>query len=401
MQSETSPFTMTEAGTNRPVPEVSPSRDHCAAAPQKRRLLHVLGYAIRGGCETCSLVFIRHELEFEHHVIVLGEPGPMTAAWQALGATVHHLDVLGSGWMEFYRRLRRELNGAFFDGVILWAGIRVPLVLAALANKSRDLPVVIHAGNPFEARRRVRAILSLSGMVRMRPRRVTVIGCSTHVAVSFQRAPFYGDLRVETCLNPVEAPPANPHRPRLLQPDLPVHLGMVARLDPIKDHATLLRAFPFIRSRWPRAELHLAGDGPLRGELESLAAELGITPAVRFLGSIGDVPAFLQTLDVFCYVTSPREGMGNALAEAMAAGLPCVVNDLPVMHEVAGGQAEHAAAFAATRPEDLGRAIDGLLRNDAERRRLSDAAWRRASEVFSPRRVIDRYLAALETPQCV
>jgi glycosyltransferase involved in cell wall biosynthesis len=363
---------------------------------RKKRILHVLGYAIRGGCETCCLVFIRHEPEFEHHVVVLGESGPMTPAWQALGATVAHLNVLRVGWLEFYRRLRDRISDMEFDGLILWAGIRVPLVLAALANKSRNLPVVIHAGNPFEAGRRVRAILALSGMVRVRPRRVTVIGCSTHVGVSFQRAPFYRDLRVETCLNPVEAPPVNPHRPRPLRPEMPVRLGMVARLDPIKDHATLLRAFKLVLPHWPRAELHLAGDGPLRGELQSLAAELDITPAVHFLGSIGDVPALLRTLDIFCYVTSPREGMGNALAEALASGLPCVINDLPVMHEVAGGPAEHAARFAATSPEEIGRAIDGLLHDETERQRLSNAAWRRASEVFSPRRVIDRYLAALE-----
>ncbi len=376
--------------------EAGPTGALTVTLAPKKRLVHVLGYAIRGGCETCSLVFIRHEPEFEHHVIVLGEPGPMTPAWQALGAMVTHHNFLQLGWVEFYRQLRREIRAMQFDGLILWAGIRVPLVLAALANKNRNLPVVIHAGNPFEASRRVRAILALSGMMRMRPHRVTVIGCSTHVGVSFQRAPFYRDLRVETCLNPVEAPPFNPHRPRSLRPEMPVRLGMVARLDPIKDHATLLRAFKLVLPHWPRAELHLAGDGPLRSELQSLAAELGLTPAVHFLGSIGDVPAFLRTLDIFCYVTSPREGMGNALAEAMAAGLPCVINDLPVMHEVAGGPAEHAARFAATSAEEIGRAIDGLLRDETDRQLLSNAAWRRASEVFSPRRVIDRYLAALE-----
>jgi glycosyltransferase involved in cell wall biosynthesis len=395
MPSETSPFTMTEAGTNRPGPEASPDRDHSAAAPKKRRLLHILGYAIRGGCETCSQVFIRHESEFEHHVIVLGEPGPMSAAWQALGATVHHLNVLHSGWMEFYRRLHRELSDAFFDAVILWAGIRVPLMLAALAQRNQNVPVVIHAGNPFEAGRRVRGLLWLSALFNRRPGRVAVMGCSEHVARTFRGAPFYRRLRVESCLNPVQAPVTNPHRLRSLRPDQPVRLGMVARLDPIKDHATLLHAFPFILARWPQAELHLAGDGPLRGELESLAAELGIAPAVRFLGSIGDVPAFLQTLDIFCYMTTSREGMGIALAEAMAAGLPCVVNDLPVMREVGGDATEHAAWFVPADPTAISRVIDGLLRDEVERGRLSAGGWRRAREAFAPRRTVDRYLHAL------
>ena len=117
---------------------------------------------------------------------------------------------------------------------------------------------------------------------------------------------------------------------------------------------------------------------------------------MRFHGSIADVPAFLGQLDVFCFVTTPREGMGNALAEAMAHGLPCVVNDLPVMREVAGAPADGAARVVATDPTQISGGIEELLEDADERRRLSEAAWRRAREIFAPRRVVNRYLKVLK-----
>jgi glycosyltransferase involved in cell wall biosynthesis len=173
---------------------------------------------------------------------------------------------------------------------------------------------------------------------------------------------------------------------------------MVARLDPIKDHATLIRAFGLVHERWPRAELHLAGDGPLRGSLESLARELGVGQAVHFLGSISTVPSFLDSLDIFCFLTTEQEGMGNALAEALAHGLPCVVSDLPVMREVAGEPPACAALLTSPQPGRVAEAIDDLLRDVEARRWLSDAARQRAGSVFSPRRVVDRYWACLQGP---
>ena len=363
-------------------------------AVARKRLLHVTGYAVRGGCETCCSVFIHHSPEFEHRVLVLGEPGPMTAVWQKDGAAVAHLDALGLGWIRFYARLRTELDRqAPFDRVILWAGIRASLMMAALAGFNR--PVVLHAGNPFAEPWRVRMLLRASVLL-PRPRSATVVACSVHVARSFRRAPYYRRLPVESCLNPVEAPRSNPHQPRALTPADPIHLGMVARLDPIKDHNTLLQAFAYLHKDWPRTELHLAGDGPLRSSLEALAGDLGIAPAVRFHGSIDGIPAFLETLDLFCYFTTQSEGMGNALAEALACGLPCVVSDLPVMHEVAGEPGEHVVRFISSDPREAAQAMDGLLRDAEEREQLSAKAYLRGSTWFSPCRIVERYLVLLE-----
>jgi len=99
---------------------------------------------------------------------------------------------------------------------------------------------------------------------------------------------------------------------------------MVGRLDPQKAPHLLIRAFAKVLDAFPSTVLAFAGDGPLSDELQSLARELKIEGAVRFLGTRNDVPDLLASADIFCF-SSLREAMGRAMLEAMFAGLPVVV----------------------------------------------------------------------------
>jgi glycosyltransferase involved in cell wall biosynthesis len=372
------------------MPECLPrSQEHPDKGPA-RRITHVVGEAVRGGCETNCAVVIRNSPGVQHRVIVLGSPGPMSSVWEGLGARVEHLDCLRLGWLAFGRKIRDALAGGDPDGAILWAGIRVPLVLLQLS-----CPAVVYAGNPFGRSWRLRAFF-LGASIARRPRGpVTLFACSEHVARSCRQAPYFRRLPLRVCLNPVEIPRENRHTPRELDPSRPARIGMVARLDPIKDHATVLKAVAQILNIWPMLRLGLAGDGVLRAELEAQAATLGISGSVDFLGSIGDVGEFLDSLDVFVYSTTSAEGMGSALAEALARGLPCVVSDLPVMREVVGESEAAARTVPPGRPDDLAQAIEQLLSGCSERRELSKRAFDRAVRVFDARRITGAYMEAL------
>ena len=107
---------------------------------------------------------------------------------------------------------------------------------------------------------------------------------------------------------------------------------MVARLDPIKDQATLLRAFA--AARQPGWQLQLVGDGPNRQMLEHLCRDLELDPAEVFLGARQDVPDLLGRSDLFAFSTTRAEGFGIALIEAVAAGLPVIASDVPACREV-------------------------------------------------------------------
>jgi len=111
--------------------------------------------------------------------------------------------------------------------------------------------------------------------------------------------------------------------------DVP-RLITVGRLYPQKDHATLLKALALVKRPW---RLSIIGDGPLASDLRALADRLGIAARIEWMGIRSDVPERLVASDVFCF-PSRWEGLGNAVIEAVAAGVPAIVSDLPPLHDV-------------------------------------------------------------------
>lgn len=100
-------------------------------------------------------------------------------------------------------------------------------------------------------------------------------------------------------------------------------IGTVGRLNPVKDHATLLHAVSLLRLSGRTAQLVVVGDGETRAALEKLAEGLYLGQCVHFLGMRQDVAALLPAFDLFA-LTSISEGYSLALVEASAAALPIV-----------------------------------------------------------------------------
>ena len=78
-------------------------------------------------------------------------------------------------------------------------------------------------------------------------------------------------------------------------------------------------------SQAPPLHYLICGDGPLRGELEGRVRALGLASVFHFAGFCRDLPAYLAAADIFVH-TPVREGLGVAVLEAMAAGLPVVAS---------------------------------------------------------------------------
>ena len=103
-------------------------------------------------------------------------------------------------------------------------------------------------------------------------------------------------------------------------------IGHVGRFNQPKNHPFLLDIFAALLQREPNAVLLLVGGGEDMLKIQAKAQMLGIAERVRFLGVRSDVADLMQAMDVFVF-PSLYEGLGIALIEAQAAGLPCVVSD--------------------------------------------------------------------------
>lgn len=359
-----------------------------------RTILHILNGTERGGCEVNALNLVRATPGLGHRLLVLGGEGPLSAAFAAEGAEVRHAPGAARGTRAVIGAVAESVRDPSPEGVIVWHGmVSLPGILHAL----RDFrgKVLVHGGNPAG---------SLSPVVDwrywLREKRLgaraaaTYVCCSRHVADSFAGSRYLRRFPRVVVPNGVKAPgPAAP-APRELEPEGPAVIGMVARLDGIKDHPTLLRAFArLVRSR-PGTRLELVGDGARRAALEALAAELGIGDRVVFHGMVDDVGEVMRPWDLFAYATTEAEGLGNALAEAMMLGLPCVVTDAGPMREVAGDP-------PATRlvppgdPAALAGAMEALLASRPERTALAEAGRARATASFSLERFAAGYTGLL------
>ncbi len=230
---------------------------------------------------------------------------------------------------------------------------------------------------------------------RLKPRAppITLVACSNHVAASYRQATYFRGLKTVVVYNAVVSDFDFPRAHRSLPTGSGPRIGMVARLDTIKDHITILRAAALVVSSRPDIMVEFAGDGSLRHSLEREARRLGVSKNVRFLGFTETLPV-LKTWDIYVHSTTADEGMGTAVAEAMMTGLPCVVSDLAVMREVCGTGAVFVPP--ANAPAMAG-ALAQLIDNPSLRRSLGRRAQARARRMFSLDTVTGAYLQMISS----
>ena len=174
----------------------------------------------------------------------------------------------------------------------------------------------------------------------------------------------------EGAFAPLPAITAREIRGELGIPDDAFVVGCIARLAPVKDHATLLRAVRLLAARWPRLHLMLVGDGESRPALESLATELGIGDRVHFAGFRANEPNLHHLFDVSA-LTSLSEGFPNSLVEAMAAGRPVIAT--AVGGNVDAVRPETGFLVPVGAPADVASAVERLMSDDTFRTRMGTA----------------------------
>lgn len=158
------------------------------------------------------------------------------------------------------------------------------------------------------------------------------------------------------------------------------NFGIVARLDAIKDHKTLLKAFAQAGLK-DRARLFIAGDGPEWEDLHSLAQSLNILDQVYFLGEMKDPYSLYQVLDVNL-LTSQSESFPYALLEGAKERLPGLASRVGGIPEMIRPNKE-GLLFRAGDVKDLSEAMVYCVDHPEEMRTMGDNFYKRVKEKFS------------------
>jgi glycosyltransferase involved in cell wall biosynthesis len=342
-----------------------------------RKLVHVITGLGTGGAETSLYRLVRsmNGREFESHVVSLTGDGPIGARIRDLGIPVHDLGMrrarpspLGIGRLV---RLLRKTRPAILQTWLYHADL-----LGTLASRLVAVPVLlwnVRSSVMDMSKYGILSGLAVDACARMsgRPRAVVVnseAGKAFHEGLGYHPKEW---IVIPNGFDLEEFRPDAAARAALREelgigPETPL-VGLIARFDAMKDHATFVKAAGQIAASCD-AHFVLTGAGvtPENGELAEMI--LRDAPKARFhrLGPRSDVPRITAALDVACS-SSRGEGFSNTLGEAMACGVPCVATDVGDSARIVGEAgavvpAGDARAFADALALLLGLGPEGRAR---------------------------------------
>jgi glycosyltransferase involved in cell wall biosynthesis len=372
---------------------------------RKLRVMHVITGLGQGGAESVLLRLATYpEAAVEHTVVSLTDEGIYGERLRAAGVAVHALGMKrGRVSLGGFLALRALIARTRPDAVQTWMyhADLIGGLAARLAGVRAIAWGIRNSGEHLErssrsARLVLRACALLSGWV---PRAIV---CAAQKAAERHADKGYRRDRLVVVSNgydlsrytPDEAARARVRAQWGLADDAPV-IGCVARWDPLKDHANLLRAIAALvrdgRDGGLRCVLigrGMAADNP---ELGALIDRLGLRERLVLAGPSDDVPAAMNGLDLHV-LSSCAEGFPNVVAEAMACGVYCVVTDVGDAAYIVG---DTGVVVPPEQPEALARGIETAQREVAARgrERAGQPARARVLERFDLARMVQSYIA--------
>lgn len=369
-------------------------------AAGKPRVLGVLVSTLAiGGAEQLLLELCRRldRGRFTPRLYCLGAAGPIGRELAALGVPV--LAGLGKGPASVLRlwRLFREDR----PDVLLVINHRNCLFYGVPAARLAGVPMVVNWQNETFKRHAWHELY-------MFLRRFIVWGLDAVIAASRGHAGYLVSVegvsvrKIATIPNGVDCEALRPAlscreaKARLGVPAERRTAGILAALRPDKAHDVFLAAAALVVAADPACHFLVIGDGPCRPALEALAARLGLSGHVRFLGFRRDLAEILPALDLAVLSSHPQqETLSVAALEAMAAGIPVVSTRVGFMDEVVLDGITGRLVPPGD-PPALAAAMLELLGDDAKRREMGKAAGRLVREGHALAGMVSRFEALFD-----
>lgn len=300
------------------------------------------------------------------------EPG----TWELAGARIQNL-AYARGRLRSVRAICEQHRTSRFDLIhAIWSGscsllamtaarlLRVPFIVHVAGGELVRLPEIQYGGR-LSWRGRAREAVVLRAASAVTAASDPVVTSLAQLGIPAQRIPLGVDL--ETW------PPREPERRARDQPARVIH---VASLNRVKDQATLLRAMSSLAAADVAFHLDVVGEDTLNGEIQALAAQLGLSERLTFHGFLPQ--RLLRSLVATAHlmiVSSRHEAGPLVVLEAAVVGVPTVGTEVGHIAEWAP---EAARSVAVGDAPSLARTINELLDDEDLRMRLARAAFERA-----------------------
>lgn len=165
--------------------------------------------------------------------------------------------------------------------------------------------------------------------------------------------------------------------------------GSVSRLDPVKDHATMLRAFARVAGDDSKCLFLIVGDGPERGNIERMIEELSISGRVIITGFTDRVKEYLAAMDLFLQ-PSTEEGLSLTILEAVASGVPVITTPVGGTPEIITG-GKTGTFVDVGDAEGMALEMESYIRDRSPFVRMAENARKAAMEEFSLSGMTSRY----------
>ena len=347
-------------------------------------IIHFVFSMARGGQEKMLLDLALIQKKQGHKVRVLcitTKEGPFAEALEEKGVPVHAYGKKTGFSFALLRCLKKEFQSWKID--VVHTHNPVPNFYGALAAKWARVPVVINTRHGMGAGAKNRAYkfsLLFTNKVVFVCKKAQEHFINRRIVKSSMAQTIYNGIPLEQYATKIsESDRDNFLKILGLKPENKI-IGVVARLEPLKDISTFLKVAKIVCSKYPSCRFLIVGDGSLAKDLKQEAKSLDIEKKAVFLGDRRDVDKLLQIMDIFC-LTSVSEGTPLTLIEAMASEKPIVATRVGGVPEVVIDRSNGYLKEPGD-SHGLTEAIMDLLENSEVRKQMGEKGYKRAFEFF-------------------
>lgn len=300
---------------------------------KRRKVLHLISGGDTGGAKTHLSVLCRGLMEHADIKVICFIRDSFYDDLKAEGIDIEVFEQTARFDLSVVKRLAREVEEHSYD-LVHCHGARANFI-AMLLRKKVSVPFVttIHSDYELDFRDRFYKKLVYTNLNKWALRSFRDYICVSDEFATMMKNRGFGDAGIHVVYNGIrtELPEVPVSKEDFLRQcgaegDYDLIVGIVARLDEVKDHRTFLRAVEYANRQNPNLLYLIAGDGYEREALERIVREKGLDN-VRFLGYIRDTASFYNAIDLNV-LTSKSESFPYALLEGAIFGCPVVSTEV-------------------------------------------------------------------------